>query len=515
VTDEPQLTESADYRALVAGEISADEYARRLKEAVAAEEEASVRDAERRERIGELVRGPSVFLSYAHQDREVARMLAVELEKRGAAVWIDEGELRIGDSIIERVSTAITEVEYIVVLISPTSVASPWVAKELSLAATRVLARQGVKVLPVRIGDVPMPASLSDILYLQLESRDISGAADTIYRDLLSHQEERSASGRMAEPPAAASAPWTMTTSSLVQEALREARRDDSVALMARLNGLPPAVADAEHDQESLDEILDRLASVVATFAALDQDHWAARYAKGFERVYNDVFDSYGVPKVGLERLPPQQIWLDVIVRLEAVGALAVRLEKWSLVRQLALMPVAGERDPYHLFALRHGLTMATRANLFERHEGTQKVQLSLLIMAQECVERLEALSADFPSHEEAVLNSLCQFDVLAALAAINVGGSPDTRYYYTNFARFHTRRSEPALRRMIEDSSVRAQLFNGGDDALALAIRVLDRLATREAFRFNGWDDLRDPIILDFLSQHPQDEDRINKTLW
>lgn len=515
MTHDPESTKSTDYRALVAGEISSEEYALRLKAAVAAEEEASARDAERRTRIGELVRGPSVFLSYAHEDRDIARTLAVELEKRGAAVWIDQGELRIGDSIIERVSAAITEVDYIVVLVSATSVASPWVAKELSLAATRVLARQGVKVLPVRIGNVPMPPSLGDILYLQLNANDVAGAADKIYRDLLSHQEERDVVPRTVEPPAATSEPWTLPIPALVQQALVEVRQSDTVALSAHLNGLPRAFAAAVHDKQDVDGVLDRLASLVAAFAGHEQDQWAAKYAKGFERVYNDVFDVYGIPKAGPDRVSPQELWLGVIVRLEAVGALAIRLQKWSLVRQLALTPVTGERPPYNPFALRHGLTMAARANLFDQREGNKEVQLSLLVMARDLVERLEPLVIDFPGNEEAVLNSLCQFDVLAALTAIGVGGSPDTRFYYTNFARFNTWRSEPAIRRLIEDPSVRAELFDGSDDDLALAVRVIDRLATREAFRFNGWDEIRDPIIVEFLAQHPQDEKRVNDTRW
>jgi hypothetical protein len=158
---------------------------------------------------------------------------------------------------------------------------------------------------------------------------------------------------------------------------------------------------------------------------------------------------------------------------------------------------------------------MAARANLFDQREGNKEVQLSLLVMARDLVERLEPLVIDFPGNEEAVLNSLCQFDVLAALTAIGVGGSPDTRFYYTNFARFNTWRSEPAIRRLIEDPSVRAELFDGSDDDLALAVRVIDRLATREAFRFNGWDEIRDPIIVEFLAQHPQDEKRVNDTRW
>jgi hypothetical protein len=44
----------------------------------------------------------SVFFSYSHADKAVARKLASYLNDQGFRVWIDEGELAIGDSIIER-----------------------------------------------------------------------------------------------------------------------------------------------------------------------------------------------------------------------------------------------------------------------------------------------------------------------------------------------------------------------------------------------------------------------------
>jgi TIR domain len=515
LTDEPELSESADYQALVAGEIGPDEYARRLRDAVRAEEQSSVRDADRAERIGELVRGPSVFLSHSHDDKALARVLAVELEKRGAAVWIDEGELRVGDSIIESISKAITEVQYIVVLVSESSVGSPWVAKELSLATTRVLARQGVKVLPVRIGDVNMPPALSDLLYLQLNTSEVPAAAEKIYRDLLSHEAELTAARQsVSSPTGTTSASWILSGNELIQEALNEVRRGDSIALSARLNELPRAAAEAARDRSSLGELLDRLGSLIAAFASHEVDDWAMRYAKGFERIYNDTFDRYGASRADAEQILPEQIWLDVIVRLEAVGALAVRLEKWALVRQLALTPVTAERPPFYSFALRHGLTMAARARLFEIQDGDRTVQLSLLLLARECIEHLDALTVDLPS-EDVVLTSLCQFDTFAAFAAIAAGGAPDSRYYYTNFARFNTWRSEPAIRLLIEDASTRSLLFPRSDHALALAIRVVDRLAGSEAFRFNGWDAIQDPVILNFLQLNPQDEDQIRNTIW
>jgi len=115
----------------------------------------------------------SVFISYAHLDKGIARGLARELRSAGLKVWIDEGELRAGDSIIVRISEAIAEVEFVIALVSKNSVESQWCQKELSLAVNEGLSQGRVRVLPLRLGEVKMPPSLQDILYLQLGSKKL------------------------------------------------------------------------------------------------------------------------------------------------------------------------------------------------------------------------------------------------------------------------------------------------------------------------------------------------------
>jgi hypothetical protein len=85
-------------------------------------------------------------------------------------VWIDEGELLIGDSLIERISGAIEEFDFVAALVSESSVKSNWCRKEIALAMTKQLARgsRGVTVLPLRVADVEMPESLRDVRYLRL-----------------------------------------------------------------------------------------------------------------------------------------------------------------------------------------------------------------------------------------------------------------------------------------------------------------------------------------------------------
>ncbi len=95
----------------------------------------------------------SVFLSYSHADKPVARSLAEGLRGAGCYVWIDEGELRTGDSIIARISDAADEVRFVIALVSQHSISSNWCQKELAIAIHGGLSSGRIRVLPLRMGN--------------------------------------------------------------------------------------------------------------------------------------------------------------------------------------------------------------------------------------------------------------------------------------------------------------------------------------------------------------------------
>jgi hypothetical protein len=129
----------------------------------------------------------SVFLSYSHADKPLAIALRDGLACRGCRVWVDEGELRIGDSLVQRISEALDRVDFVVVLVSEASVGSDWCRKEVSLSMTGEINRQGVTVLPLRIDDTPMPETLKDKLYLDVSRDDVAQAVDDLLRDIDRH----------------------------------------------------------------------------------------------------------------------------------------------------------------------------------------------------------------------------------------------------------------------------------------------------------------------------------------
>ena len=108
---------------------------------------------------------PSIFLSHNSKDKPFVRRLAARLAESGVVVWLDEVELSIGDSLIDKISDAIANIEFVAAVISSNSVKSNWVKKELSLAMTKEIAGKEKVILPLLINDCEIPNAMKDKLY--------------------------------------------------------------------------------------------------------------------------------------------------------------------------------------------------------------------------------------------------------------------------------------------------------------------------------------------------------------
>jgi hypothetical protein len=111
-----------------------------------------------------------VFLSHNSQDKDAARRIAVDLRARGIEVSFDAFEMRVGDSLIEKIQQGISESGYLAVLLSPHSVASPWVTKELNTVLMQDITAKSIKVLPLLYRDCEVPLFLKEKLYADFRS---------------------------------------------------------------------------------------------------------------------------------------------------------------------------------------------------------------------------------------------------------------------------------------------------------------------------------------------------------
>jgi len=87
-------------------------------------------------------------------------------------VWIDEAELKIGDSLVSKISAAIDKADFVAAILSHNSVRSKWVTKELQLAMTQEIEGRRVKVLPILIERCEVPEFLADKVYADFTDPD-------------------------------------------------------------------------------------------------------------------------------------------------------------------------------------------------------------------------------------------------------------------------------------------------------------------------------------------------------
>lgn len=111
-----------------------------------------------------------------------------------------------------------------------------------------------------------------------------------------------------------------------------------------------------------LDHLLDQVTRLAATFLELDRRTWLHRTVDSLVATFNVAFEG----EAEIINEPPQRaavLWLKIIERVEALGALAVRREAWAAVRDLASRKPTG-MHPMYASWLRHATTMANRAGL-------------------------------------------------------------------------------------------------------------------------------------------------------
>jgi hypothetical protein len=111
-----------------------------------------------------------VFISHSSNDRKFAARLKESLMAARVDVWLDEIQLRVGDSIVEKVSKGIDSSDYFIAILSKSSVKSNWVQKELSLAVTKENKLGAVSVLPVVIDECEIPSIIKDKYFISFAS---------------------------------------------------------------------------------------------------------------------------------------------------------------------------------------------------------------------------------------------------------------------------------------------------------------------------------------------------------
>ena len=167
---------------------------------------------------------PSVFLSYASEDREAARLLKDALSQFGLEVWYDESELGGGEAWDQKIRRQIRECSYFMPLVSAQTQArlEGYFRREWRLAVERTLdmADDHLFLLPIVIDDTDqstarVPEKFLSVQWLKVPGGRPTPALQALCRrvasgDVTGSQPGRAAVRRQTASPAAPSAPKSL-----------------------------------------------------------------------------------------------------------------------------------------------------------------------------------------------------------------------------------------------------------------------------------------------------------------
>jgi len=122
----------------------------------------------------------NVFISYRKVDYVKAGQLATEIEAAGHAVWLDEWEIGVGDSILERLNAGLEGASYVVLCYSAHGVNSPWISREWLSSLARQLNGEHIKILPALLTGGDPPSILADVKYADLVTNWSKGVDDIL-----------------------------------------------------------------------------------------------------------------------------------------------------------------------------------------------------------------------------------------------------------------------------------------------------------------------------------------------
>ena len=122
-----------------------------------------------------------IFLSYASQDREMAKSIYLALRDQRHTVFFDRADLPAGDEYHNRIRSAIENSDLFMFLISANAIdAGSYTLTELSIAEKML-----IKVLPVVLGNVDvekLPALLKAVTFFQTDGNLPAAVAAEVYR---------------------------------------------------------------------------------------------------------------------------------------------------------------------------------------------------------------------------------------------------------------------------------------------------------------------------------------------
>jgi hypothetical protein len=244
---------------------------------------------------------PKVFLSHASEDKDrFVRDFARQLRENGVDAWLDQWEMKPGDSLVKKIfEEGLKEARAVIIVLSKVSVEKPWVREELNTSVVNKISR-GIQLIPVVIDDCEVPESLRSTYWQRVDDlADYSKSFQSILSAIFGWDDKPT----IGQPPARFSGPAPLISGltrvdDLALRAIARVRIDDGARLVkwGYLQS-EPALQDVPQ-QELIDslEILEqhcyikigRVFGAPPSYVTLTDDGFQ-QYAEAYVEDYQDL----------------------------------------------------------------------------------------------------------------------------------------------------------------------------------------------------------------------------------
>ena len=120
----------------------------------------------------------TLFISHSSVDKPLVRTIVDDLDLH-YGIFIDEKDIRIGDSIATELNRGLERADGVVLFASKSSIESKWVQREYAYAL-----HEGKPIFPILVGDIEPPPLLRDIKWIRYRAQDHQALLRELFESL-------------------------------------------------------------------------------------------------------------------------------------------------------------------------------------------------------------------------------------------------------------------------------------------------------------------------------------------
>lgn len=393
-------------------------------------------------RIKMISKKIKIFLSHSRKDKEFVEKVAGRLTNDEYSVWYDDWEIKIGDSIVQKINDGISRSDFLIVILSKNSVNSKWVAEEMNAATIKNIEAKGAFILPVLLEKCKIPALLSDKKYADFTKgfeKAYGGLIDAMRHniDLVVEPDEE-----IIEGEATGQRNNQAVNDTFIEENWLNLLEDDNEICTKRylmriredLKSCFFEIIELEGNKAPDSKILkyhqtiDTISILILTLLKYDIKHYQEELIDLLKYGYHLIAGADPRFTGDNPRGKQAELWLSIITRVYLLGAIAIKMNRFAIIKPLILVEPSWSDYWRTYYWARHCLIMYARST----KNATSKE--GLVALSNQTIQEVAWCEHYFEMGSREALSNLGSFDLYLNILAAH-HSSLDA--CYPSFAQF------------------------------------------------------------------------------